>query len=135
MIFFGKTFYFNKNLPLVFIYLFVLSGGMKAKAYKISENDIGNWGKSCSFQKDENRLFFSSPSDTLKGFSKKENLQDWEILFDGTNTDKWKGKDTDTFRSHGWTIEKGALVLNTKGAAISPPGRNLKTLKSCSISN
>lgn len=47
-------------------------------------------------------------SDTTPELRKKENLQNWEVLFDGTNTNKWRGKDSDTFPLHGWIIEKGS---------------------------
>lgn len=40
----------------------------------------------------------------------------WEILFDGKNMNKWKGKYSDTFPSSGWKIEDGTLFLEKKGA-------------------
>jgi hypothetical protein len=45
----------------------------------------------------------------------KKNLQEWEILFDGKSTHKWKSIHSDSFPSASWTIEKGCLVLNKKG--------------------
>nr|MDQ3073979.1 hypothetical protein [Bacteroidota bacterium] len=40
----------------------------------------------------KNVFFFS---DTLPGHHKKEKSEDWEILFNGENTDKWRGANTD----------------------------------------
>jgi hypothetical protein len=34
--------------------------------------------------------------------AQKENKDDWEILFDGKNTDKWRSKNSDTFPAGGW---------------------------------
>ena len=36
--------------------------------------------------------------------------KDWEVLFDGTSTDKWKQYNGDTM-SEAWKIEDGALVF------------------------
>ncbi len=41
---------------------------------------------------------------------------EWEVLFDGKNMDKWRGKHSDTFPSNGWKIKNGALFLDKKGA-------------------
>lgn len=54
-------------------------------------------------------------SDTLTRLTEKEKSEDWEILFDGQNTDKWRGVNSDNFPSNGWAIEQGALVLSGKG--------------------
>lgn len=40
---------------------------------------------------------------------------DWEILFDGTSTEKWRGKNSTDFPNQGWKIENGALFLDGKG--------------------
>ena len=39
----------------------------------------------------------------------------WEVLFDGKNVDKWKGKSIDGFPAKGWKIENGLLFLGEKG--------------------
>lgn len=54
-------------------------------------------------------------SDTLIKLTGEEKSEDWEILFDGKNTDKWRGVNSDSFPSNGWAIEQGALVLSGKG--------------------
>lgn len=40
----------------------------------------------------------------------------WEILFDGTDTNQWRGKNSQDFPDGGWTIEHGTLFLAKKGA-------------------
>lgn len=39
----------------------------------------------------------------------------WEVLFDGTGVDKWRGKMLDEFPSKGWKIENGLLFLAERG--------------------
>ena len=51
------------------------------------------------------------PADTTAPFKKGE----WEILFDGKNTNQWKGANTDSFPSSRWTIAGDALVLSSTG--------------------
>jgi hypothetical protein len=43
--------------------------------------------------------------------------KDWEILFDGNNMDKWKGKNDQDFMK-GWKIEDGLLFLEERGGDI-----------------
>jgi len=43
--------------------------------------------------------------------------KDWEILFDGKNMDKWKGKNGQDFMK-GWKIEDGLLFLEERGGDI-----------------
>jgi len=43
--------------------------------------------------------------------------KDWEILFDGNNMDKWKGKNGQDFMK-GWKIEDGLLFLEERGGDI-----------------
>ena len=47
--------------------------------------------------------------------SKKEKAQGWEMLFDGTNTSKWRSMDSEKFPD-GWLIEGGTLSLSNKEA-------------------
>ncbi|MEO6290945.1 MAG: DUF1080 domain-containing protein [Ginsengibacter sp.] len=55
-------------------------------------------------------------SDSVPVSGRKGKLHGWEILFDGQNTDKWRSKNSEMFPAEGWVVEKGSLVLNTKGA-------------------
>ena len=51
--------------------------------------------------------------------TEEEKAEGWEYLFDGQNTSKWKSVSGDSFPSHGWIIEEGALVLGgTDGGDI-----------------
>ena len=45
----------------------------------------------------------------------KNRKGDWEVLFDGKNVDKWKGKSIDGFPAKGWKIENGLLYRAEKG--------------------
>jgi dienelactone hydrolase len=65
----------------------------------------------------ENKIIdFLNPVNALPVAAQKEKSQNWEILFDGKNTDKWRSKNSETFPSDGWIIKDGALFLNKKGA-------------------
>ena len=55
-------------------------------------------------------------SDSLPASARKAKMGNWEILFDGKNTEKWRSKNSETFPSDGWVIDNGSLVLNEKGA-------------------
>lgn len=57
-----------------------------------------------------------SVSDTLPDNNKDKDLEGWEVLFNGENTDKWRGKNSDSFPSNGWVIKDGSLFLDKKGA-------------------
>ena len=64
-------------------------------------------------------LFAFAPTDSSVGQdenkSSKIRTNDWEILFDGTGVDKWRGKTEDGFPQKGWKIENGQLFLAEKG--------------------
>lgn len=51
--------------------------------------------------------------------TKEEKEDGWELLFDGTNTDKWTAVDSEVFPENGWAIENGALVLAEGGNIIT----------------
>lgn len=51
-------------------------------------------------------------SDNITELTEEEKSQGWELLFDGKNTDKWKGVNTDSFPSNGWKVEEGTLALS-----------------------
>lgn len=52
-------------------------------------------------------------TDTLPRLKdKKEKEHHWEVLFDGTNTDKWRGLNSDSFPSEAWAIERNMLFVN-----------------------
>ncbi len=41
----------------------------------------------------------------------------WEVLFDGTNTDAFRGWKRDTFPTHGWVIQDGTLHIQANAKA------------------
>jgi len=43
---------------------------------------------------------------------------DWEVLFDGKNVNKWRAKTGTSFPSEGWKIEDGLLFLDSRGGDI-----------------
>ena len=49
--------------------------------------------------------------DTVPKNSNQEKSKGWEVLFDGKNTDKWRGLNTDTFPLNGWAIEGKTLSV------------------------
>ncbi len=84
--------------------------------HKVSKSTIAIGVSTDTFMKNhytENDLFVY---DTLPGPNKNEKSEDWEILFNGENTDKWRGKDSDSFPSNGWIIKDGSLFLDKKGS-------------------
>lgn len=54
-------------------------------------------------------------TNTAKSILAAQKPGEWEVLFDGKNTAKWKGVNSNTFPSNGWIIEEEALVLANKG--------------------
>lgn len=64
-------------------------------------------------------LFAFTPTDSSVGqvenTNRKVQSNNWEILFDGTGVDKWRGKTEDEFPQKGWKIENGQLFLAEKG--------------------
>ena len=60
-----------------------------------------------------NRLLLA---DSLPAFNKRASSQGWEVLFNGKNTDKWRGVNSDSFPSAGWSIKDGSLFLNKTGS-------------------
>lgn len=54
----------------------------------------------------------SSPKQEKTNEEKAGNTDGWEILFDGKNTAKWKGINSDSFPAGKWIIEDEALVMS-----------------------
>lgn len=66
------------------------------------------WGPVMS----KGRLLHAS-ADTIPHYDQKQ--EGWEILFDGSNTDKWRSKDSSAFPSSGWEVRDGMLFLGERG--------------------
>jgi hypothetical protein len=62
-----------------------------------------------------NELDKSSPANTLTDAEKKNG---WKLLFDGSNTEGWRGYNMDLFPDC-WKIEEGCLTMTTEGGAES----------------
>jgi hypothetical protein len=64
-------------------------------------------------------LFSFSPANSFVNQaeikSRKMPSEKWEVLFDGTSVEKWRGKMLDEFPEKGWKIENGLLFLAEKG--------------------
>lgn len=58
-------------------------------------------------------LLFMACNDTKK--TKKAD-NDWEVLFDGTNTDHFRGYGIQEFPQGVWTVDRGVLVTNPEAA-------------------
>ena len=43
---------------------------------------------------------------------------EWEVLFDGADMDKWRGKSDPAFPAHAWKFKDGVLYLDGKGGDI-----------------
>ena len=52
------------------------------------------------------------------GMSDKHQAAGWEILFDGSSVEKWRGKSQAAFPSEGWKVEDGVLFLDGRGGDI-----------------
>ncbi|MEJ7829045.1 MAG: DUF1080 domain-containing protein [Segetibacter sp.] len=105
----------KKCIFLLFICLFFCSISIIARVNKVSIDNSSSCKRTAGVLKENFSRFFSSLSDTVPGQDKKEKSLGWEILFDGENIDKWRGKDSNAV-PEGWVIEKGLLFLNKKGS-------------------
>jgi len=110
---------FNRIINLkkgLVLFIFLLNAFPEIEAMNY-ENDVNN---NIDFEYIITRKMeccfgnFMFISDTLIRLSDKEKSEGWELLFDGKNTEKWRGVNSDSFPSNGWTIEQGALVLSGK---------------------
>ncbi|MEO6960652.1 MAG: DUF1080 domain-containing protein [Puia sp.] len=58
---------------------------------------------------------FFLTTDSISAHLHKDMQQGWEVLFDGTNTDKWRGKNSDSFPAEGWVVRDSMLFLSRRG--------------------
>jgi len=61
--------------------------------------------------------------------SKAEKKEGWKLLFNGKNTDLWRGINTAEFPKTGWKIENGDLIAFSYGGAESGNGGDIITKK------
>lgn len=57
----------------------------------------------------------------------QEKQQGWELLFDGSSTDHWRGAHKEQFPEKGWKVEDGALVVIESGGRESQNGGDIVT--------
>lgn len=55
------------------------------------------------------------------------NSSDWIVLFDGTNTDQWRGYNSQSFPEAGWSVEGEALVFDPANNDGTEGGSNIIT--------
>jgi hypothetical protein len=67
-------------------------------------------------------ILFGLCASPVAGVSKKKkekkNAADWEILFDGNSTEKWRGYKKTDFPSANWKVEDGVLKTNPNAQPI-----------------
>lgn len=63
-------------------------------------------------------LFISVSAIATDKPADSEKEKKWEILFDGSGMEKWKGKNGQNFMEKGWKIEDGMLFLEERGGDI-----------------
>lgn len=70
-------------------------------------------------------LAAQTPDNTL---SRKEKRDGWQLLWDGTSTDGWRGAKLESFPTNGWTIEDGVLKVNKADGGESTNGGDIVTV-------
>jgi hypothetical protein len=56
-----------------------------------------------------------------------EKQDGWQLLFDGTNLDQWRGAYLDSLPAKGWRVENGEIIVQETGGAESTFGGDLVT--------
>jgi len=57
--------------------------------------------------------------------SQKEKDEGWKLLFNGKTTEGWRGYDKDSFPSHGWVVEGGAIKVQGTGSGEAGGGGDI----------
>lgn len=115
--------YLSSLLTAVFALslIFALSCGNNGKDQKCDDKD--------SLQSDsltDDKAASATADNTL---SKAEKAEGWELLFDGTSTDQWRGAYLSHFPEKGWIVEDGKLIVLASGGAESQNGGDIVTKK------
>lgn len=69
----------------------------------------------------------TTPSPEDKVSSSENDQQEWAILFDGSNTNHWRGYNSESFPSSGWTIKDSILAFSPEESGGMAVGHNLIT--------
>ena len=67
----------------------------------------------------------TAPADNT--LTEQEKAEGWELLFDGTSTDHWRGAHQENFPEGGWKVEDGMLVVEASDGAESQNGGDIVT--------
>ena len=67
----------------------------------------------------------NNPADNT--LTAQEKQDGWELLFDGTSTDHWRGAHQENFPQQGWAVEDGMLIVQASGGAESQNGGDIVT--------
>lgn len=100
----------------------------------------GPIGIQCYNLKEKPEVFLQQSSEAIKSFkkrystplnslSKEEKKEGWELLFNGKNTNLWRGINTPEFPSTGWKLENGDLIAFAHNGAESGNGGDIITKK------
>jgi len=107
----------------------------------LAENEYdGPIGIQCFKLKDKPEVYLQQSGEAIKSFkqrysaplnslSKEEKKDGWGLLFNGKNTDLWRGINTTQFPSTGWKLENGDLIAFAQGGAESGNGGDIITKK------
>ena len=82
----------------------------------------------------ENLEQYSKPSPltpivTKNQLTYQEKKEGWELLWDGTTTNGWRGAKLDAFPKEGWEIKNGELTVLASGGGESEAGGDIVTEK------
>jgi hypothetical protein len=100
----------------------------------------GPIGIQCFKLKDKPEVYLQQSADAINSFkqryslplnslTKEEKKEGWELLFNGKNTNLWRGINTTQFPSSGWKIENNELIAFAHGGAESGNGGDIITKK------
>jgi sugar phosphate isomerase/epimerase len=100
----------------------------------------GPIGIQCFNLKDKPEVYLKQSSEAIKYFkeryarpinslTKEEKKEGWELLFDGKNTNLWRGINMTEFPKSGWKTENGELIAFAYGGGESNSGGDIITKK------
>ena len=70
-----------------------------------------------------------TPKPKESGLTKAEKEQGWELLFEGSSTEKWRGYNQETFPSKGWSVKDGVVECLYTGAGEQGSAGDIMTIK------
>ncbi|MCU0451088.1 MAG: DUF1080 domain-containing protein [Bernardetiaceae bacterium] len=64
---------------------------------------------------------------TFNTLTEAEKQEGWQLLFDGTSLDQWRGAYLDSLPAKGWRVENGEIIVQEAGGGESTFGGDLVT--------